>query len=269
MKNIKYCIRLLLVKKKPNFQLKQFLNDRGYKAACTTLDFDAIEQDIKEYQPNVVLFEIDCKTKNPRYFELIKKLTRQGRPKPCVIMYSLIRDEDFIYKNLRCGLQYYIAKPFDHEELAKRIWQVYKVNLTDLDEEYRANGPIPPELLVKSAMAKLGFSNGLRGYEYLFTGILLSVKNPDLCRNIVGGLYQAIADKHNTTVARVERDIRHSITITWRKNKYAFDLLVDYIERIYNEGKYTGTKRIVKNVKPSNSVFIITLACIFEVYNRK
>lgn len=71
------------------------------------------------------------------------------------------------------------------------------------------------ELVIKSTLKELGVTPGMLGYRYIVDAISSIVDDQDKLRNILKGLFADIARKHNTTVSRVERAIRHSIEVSY------------------------------------------------------
>lgn len=65
------------------------------------------------------------------------------------------------------------------------------------------------------ALKELNVPMGNLGFDYLLTAITVSIadKKIGVARSMTkaGGIYNEIADKHNTTSSRVERAIRHGI----------------------------------------------------------
>lgn len=93
----------------------------------------------------------------------------------------------------------------------------------------------------------IGMPAHLMGYAYCRTAIAIVAENPGLMKNITKGLYPLVADEHNTTPSRVERDIRNAIEWVW----YSVDL----------DGwkKYFGNAVYRRKDRPTNSEFIATI----------
>ena len=99
---------------------------------------------------------------------------------------------------------------------------------------------------IKEALFKAGIPAHIKGYHYLKTGIDLVLENPEKIHAITKELYPEIAKKHDTTVSRVERAIRHAI-------EYTFDHAApDIIEEFF------GNTIPYRTGKPTNSHFIAT-----------
>lgn len=74
------------------------------------------------------------------------------------------------------------------------------------------------ERVISNLLLRLGISPNLVGYKYLKETIKLVYLDDNYLRKITTKLYPIVADKYNTTVASVERGIRHSICVTFQKS---------------------------------------------------
>lgn len=73
-------------------------------------------------------------------------------------------------------------------------------------------------------------------------------ENPSFIGGITKDLYPDISKKFNTSVARVERAIRHAIEVSWLRGD------IDLMEDIF------GHSVDIDRAKPTNSEFIVTIA---------
>ena len=74
------------------------------------------------------------------------------------------------------------------------------------------------EISATNYLHEKGFKRNSLGFAYLRTAIIICSQNFKAVNNIMG-LYQSIADKHGSTVVRVERAIRHSIGVAMRNKR--------------------------------------------------
>lgn len=65
---------------------------------------------------------------------------------------------------------------------------------------------------------KLNVNPSMLGYIYLKEAMLMAQEDPDCIYTITRKLYPSIAAKYNTTASRVERAIRHSISVVFDSN---------------------------------------------------
>lgn len=68
---------------------------------------------------------------------------------------------------------------------------------------------------IKNVLKKLVFRISNKGYIFMYEAVKLKIENWNAL--ITKELYPEIAKKYNTTSTSVERDIRHSITVSWEK----------------------------------------------------
>ena len=87
-----------------------------------------------------------------------------------------------------------------------------------------------------------------KGYQYLRTAILLTVKDSDIINSVTKVLYPSVAKKYQTTTSRVERAIRHAIEVAWDRGD------VDTLN------SYFGYTIQNNRGKPTNSEFIAMIA---------
>ena len=88
----------------------------------------------------------------------------------------------------------------------------------------------------------------IKGYQYLRTSILLTVRDSDIINSVTKVLYPSVAKKYQTTTSRVERAIRHAIEVAWDRGD------VDTLN------SYFGYTIQNNRGKPTNSEFIAMIA---------
>ena len=101
---------------------------------------------------------------------------------------------------------------------------------------------------VVDAILELGTPDSILGHEYILYSLELAIENPNMLYNITRVLYPKVAEKFNTTSARVERAIRHAIECTWVRAD------ADVIK------KYFGNTISCQKGKPTNSEFLARMA---------
>ena len=142
------------------------------------------------------------------------------------------------------GVNYYILKPFELDDLENRILDVFK----QLDKKSINLFHNNLEISVTKMLHELGMPSHIKGYQYIRDGILMIYNNPDIIGGITKELYPDVASKYNTTVSRVERAIRHAIEVSWNRGNW------DLMEEIF------GHSVDIDKAKPTNSEFIVTIA---------
>lgn len=64
-------------------------------------------------------------------------------------------------------------------------------------------------------LLRIGIPPHIYGYEYILYALELLWFEPDLLHNVTKGLYIDIALHFHTNPSRVERSIRHAISVAW------------------------------------------------------
>ena len=95
---------------------------------------------------------------------------------------------------------------------------------------------------------QIGVPAHIKGFQYLSTAILLTVKDSDIINSVTKVLYPSVAKKYQTTTSRVERAIRHAIEVAWDRGD------VDTLN------SYFGYTIQNNRGKPTNSEFIAMIA---------
>ena len=142
------------------------------------------------------------------------------------------------------GVNYYILKPFELEDLERRILDIFKKGENKNIDLYKNN----LEISITRMLHELGMPAHIKGYQYIRDGIIMIYNNPEIIGGITKELYPDVATKYNTTVSRVERAIRHAIEVSWNRGNW------DLMEEIF------GHSVDIDKAKPTNSEFIVTIA---------
>ena len=108
----------------------------------------------------------------------------------------------------------------------------------------------------------------IKGYNYLRTAILLTVKDSDIIDSATKRLYPSVARKYVTTTSRVEAAIRKAIDLAWDRGDV--DILNSYFG--YNRGRPTPTEFIAMiadhlTVKESDDPMLTTVTKILHQFS--
>lgn len=197
-----------------------------------------IEQE--EYYDIILLDLIMPKKDGISVLEDLKKrnITRN------IIVETSYNSPEVIRKVSEYGVNYYILKPFELDDLENRILDVFK----QLDKKSINLVHNNLEISITRMLHELGMPSHIKGYQYIRDGIIMIYNNPDIIGGITKELYPDVASKYNTTVSRVERAIRHAIEVSWNRGNW------DLMEEIF------GHSVDIDKAKPTNSEFIVTIA---------
>ena len=143
------------------------------------------------------------------------------------------------------GVNYYILKPFDLEDLKNRIYDIAnKKEENKSIDFYNSN----LQVSITKMLHELGIPSHIKGYQYIREAVSIIFDRPEIIGGITKELYPELAKKFNTTVSRVERAIRHAIEVSWNRGN------LDFMEELF------GYSVDIDRAKPTNSEFIVTIA---------
>ena len=171
-----------------------------------------------------------------------------------VIIFSSDKDVELMKRKKELGIRHFLLKPLELDILVKRIQGV-------IEEEYNDN-PVELEIVeiqkqITKVIHDLGVPSNLKGYGYIREGIQLVYYEPNLAHSITKKLYPKIASKFESTIARVERSMRHAIEVSWNRGNW------DRMEEIF------GYSVSIDKAKPTNSEFIVTIADMLRLENNR
>ena len=142
---------------------------------------------------------------------------------------------------MNAGAALCLLKPIDPASLAEHLLSLSR----DRSREERTPDI---ETQVTKIIHQIGVPAHIKGYQYLRTAILLTVRDSDVINSVTKVLYPTVAKKYQTTTSRVERAIRHAIEVAWDRGD---------VETLNSYFGYT-----IQNDrgKPTNSEFIAMIA---------
>ncbi len=144
------------------------------------------------------------------------------------------------------GVDYCLLRPVEPSLVAERAGLVMGRSLAPRGE-YPLSLRRQP-MTVSELLRRTGVPAHLQGYRYLKDAVQYVLDNGgDLC-GMTKELYPAIARKHSTVPARVERSIRHAIEVAWNRADLA------ELHRLF------GCTVNQSRGKPTNSEFVAMLA---------
>ena len=192
---------------------------------------------------DVVLLDLIMPKKDGLY--VLKEL--QERKINCnVIVETSYNADDVIREVSEYGVNYFILKPFDLNDLENRIIEVY--NSKNKEGKNINLKQKNLQISITKILHELGIPSHIKGYQYIREGIEIIYERPETIGGITKELYPELANKFDTTVSRVERAIRHAIEVSWNRGDW------DLMEEIF------GHSVDIDKAKPTNSEFIVTIA---------
>jgi len=195
------------------------------------------------YEYDVMLLDLIMPVKDGFY--VLEQLQELNLGKK-TIMTSSFNQAEVYQRSAKLGATYFMLKPFELKELEKLIYDCMSKREKALvaEDDYKKD----LEITVTKILHELGVPSHIKGYQYVRTAIIEMFDDTDLIGAVTKVLYPRIALKYNTTVARVERAIRHAIEVAWNRGNYT------------TMTEMFGNSVDLERSKPTNSEFIATIA---------
>jgi two-component system response regulator (stage 0 sporulation protein A) len=163
-----------------------------------------------------------------------------------VIVMTSYNEEEMIREVSEYGVRYYALKPFDFNDLEKKI--LYMTEFKKQNDKLIDFGTKDIQITITKLLHALGIPSHIKGYQFIRSAIAMVYDNPRLIGGITKELYPDLSIKFNTSIQRVERAIRHAIEISWIRGD------IELMEDIF------GHSVDIDKSKPTNSEFIVTIA---------
>jgi two-component system response regulator (stage 0 sporulation protein A) len=143
---------------------------------------------------------------------------------------------------MNAGAALCLLKPIDIASLSEHLLSLNR------ERSSREDRSQDIETQVTKIIHQIGVPAHIKGYQYLRTAILLTIRDSDVINSVTKILYPTVAKKYQTTTSRVERAIRHAIEVAWDRGD---------VETLNSYFGYT-----IQNDrgKPTNSEFIAMIA---------
>ena len=198
--------------------------------------------DSKRDEYDVIVLDLIMPKKDGMY--VLNEMRNRGIDKKVIVATSYNAGE-VIREVAEYGVNYLILKPFDLEDLEKRIIDVCSKKKESKTIDF---GTHNLHVSITKMLHELGIPSHIKGYQFLRDAINIVFDRPDVIGGITKELYPELAGKYDTTVSRVERAIRHAIEVSWNRGSW------DMMEELF------GHSVDIDKAKPTNSEFIVTLA---------
>ncbi|MBQ1982261.1 MAG: sporulation transcription factor Spo0A [Clostridia bacterium] len=177
---------------------------------------------------------------------------RADKP-PIFIVTSPVANQGMFIQASGAGAALCLIKPIRTDSLIEHITELLSARSGGLGRPRGGVMNAQPEAddiesQVTQIIHQIGVPAHIKGYQYLRTAILLTVKDSDIINSVTKVLYPSVAKKYQTTTSRVERAIRHAIEVAWDRGD------VDTLNA------YFGYTIQNNRGKPTNSEFIAMIA---------
>lgn len=209
---------------------------------------------IGRYHPDVAIIDIWLsKLDGIGVIRNCKSLSFAPDMPPAFIVVSMVSNQNIFMEATNAGADLCLLKPYNIDSLCEHISSLVanrsKNGEMVLGSSSQTSERTPDiETQVTKIIHQIGVPAHIKGYQYLRTAILLTVKDSDIINSVTKVLYPSVAKKYQTTTSRVERAIRHAIEVAWDRGD------VDTLN------SYFGYTVQNNRGKPTNSEFIAMIA---------
>ena len=233
-------------------QLREALNRAGYRHIDEAAGGDDAISKIERTHPDIAIIDIWLSQLDGiGVIRACRNLDFRSDQPPIFIMTSPVANQNMFIQASGAGAALCLIKPIRTDSLLEHMDELLSIR------NGAASGnslPIPVaepddiETQVTQIIHQIGVPAHIKGYQYLRTAILLTVKDSDIINSVTKILYPSVAKKYSTTTSRVERAIRHAIEVAWDRGD------VDTLN------SYFGYTIQNNRGKPTNSEFIAMIA---------
>ena len=173
-----------------------------------------------------------------------------GDKAPSFIIVSSVSNQNVFIQATEAGAELCLLKPVNVSSLCEHIESIVSRRRRDVPAAAMQTDLQGPDIetQVTQIIHQIGVPAHIKGYQYLRTAILLTIKDSDIINSVTKVLYPSVAKKYATTTSRVERAIRHAIEVAWDRGD------VDTLN------SYFGYTIQNNRGKPTNSEFIAMIA---------
>ena len=201
-----------------------------------------------ENRPRVIIADLLIPNLNGK--EISNLIEHVPNYKPVYIIYSSIHDDDVVRDVVKGGVSHYFVQPFDVDIFIFRLNSLLNISLgTKFSLNFnndKDNGFHITE--TTKLLRKMGIPPHISGYHYLREAIVLVAEDFNRINTMMNSVYKPIAYKNESTIARVERSMRHAIEVACDRCR------VHVLEDLF------GSTIDRNKDKPSNREFIALFA---------
>ena len=213
---------------------------------------------IEKYKPQIIITDIVLSDFDG--FALMDRIRHIIGYRPLIIVATSMSNEVFVEKSMSMGASYFVAKPYNENQLCQRIEELIAPKSYKDFEKYSQVKDIRSykglDEKITNIFISLGIPAHIKGFHFLRDAVKMSIEKPEIINSITKQLYPQIAQKNSTTASKVERAIRHAIEVAWSRGR------IDNINSLF------GVKVYQDNEKPTNGEFIALLAdkMLLDIY---
>ena len=232
-------------------QLKEALLRAGYRHVEEASGGDEALSKIDRLHPDIAIIDIWlAQLDGIGVIRASRNLDYRSDKPPIFIMTSPVANQNMFIQASGAGAALCLIKPIRMDSLLEHMDELLTMHNTPAAVGIGTPGGDSDDIetQVTQIIHQIGVPAHIKGYQYLRTAILLTIKDSDIINSVTKVLYPSVAKKYQTTTSRVERAIRHAIEVAWDRGD------VDTLNSYFG---YT-----IQNTrgKPTNSEFIAMIA---------
>jgi two-component system response regulator (stage 0 sporulation protein A) len=223
----------------------------GYRSVEEATNGEEALLKIGRSRPDVVVMDIWLsKMDGIGVLRNVRNNQRAGEKLPIFIITSSVSTQNVFIQATEAGAELCLLKPVNVTSLCEHIEMLLTRRRQEIPAAAMQSADTAPDIeaQVTQIIHQIGVPAHIKGYQYLRTAILLTVKDSDIINSVTKVLYPSVAKKYQTTTSRVERAIRHAIEVAWDRGD------VDTLN------SYFGYTIQNNRGKPTNSEFIAMIA---------
>ena len=236
-------------------QLREALTRAGYRHIEEATGGEDALAKIDRSHPDIAIIDIWLSQLDGiGVIRACRNLDFRSEQPPIFIMTSPVANQNMFIQASGAGAALCLIKPIRTDSLLEHMDELLTIRSSGasataaLPAGMAAGEPDDIETQVTQIIHQIGVPAHIKGYQYLRTAILLTVKDSDVINSVTKILYPSVAKKYSTTTSRVERAIRHAIEVAWDRGD------VDTLN------SYFGYTIQNNRGKPTNSEFIAMIA---------
>ena len=245
--------RILIADENPagRAQLREALNRAGYRHIEEATGGEDALGKIDRIHPDIAIIDIWLSQLDGiGVIRACRNLDFRSDKPPVFIMTSPVANQNMFIQAAGAGAALGLIKPVRTDSLLEHMDELLSIRngTSGGGTSLPTTEPDDIETQVTQIIHQIGVPAHIKGYQYLRTAILLTVKDSDVINSVTKVLYPSVAKKYSTTTSRVERAIRHAIEVAWDRGD------VDTLN------SYFGYTIQNNRGKPTNSEFIAMIA---------
>jgi len=200
-----------------------------------------------EEKPRVIITDLLIPNINGK--EICSMIERVDKYSPIFIIYSSIHNDDVVKEVVKGGVSHYFIKPFDIANFISRLNSLLNIKTSTIFS-FDCNDPQSDVYITETTklLRKMGVPPHISGYHYLREAIILAAEDFSRINTMMNNIYKPIAYKNESTIARVERSMRHAIEVACDRC------------RVHVLEEFFGNTIDRNKDKPSNREFIALFA---------